>query len=562
MAKKKCNKNIWWIVGEAAVLAVAVFTVYYWRVFYSFDGTGAVKLTVLAAAVFSLLYFAVFCTVRFARTLAAKTALLLAVVGACTAVISPPMQVPDEASHYLRAYAISMGRFDFDATRGYPQDVDMLMECFPAAYTNANDGAAIKQYYTLQDPEDVGSTKIPDGEKLLILQRYQQYRSRLAAVEKGMTEQAAKQATEPGVVQVLPYIPQAVGIGVARLCGGDALIALYVGRLFNLAVYVVLAYLAINQLKKWQGVWIAVLFLPISVYMAASLSYDAQLLGLYALAAALLMREKFATRQLWHYLLCVTAMCVAKPWINLLWLFGLLFLPEKVWQPDKKLFKNRWDCIAWGIVVSTVLTLVLAWYGRTFRFHYAGGRMLADVDVLQQIRFVLLNPLRTVAVFWGTLYENGFFLSGFGNFGALDTQIPVVAWASVLLLVVGAVSESDTKPLSAKLNVGLGLFTVIYAISVIGAMYITYTPVGMVRVIGLQLRYFIPAILTGLILAAQGCGLLIQQNTGKQNPVAVTNKNSGHAMLLFGFGCAVYAAVLQLETYFIGPVIWKLSETL
>ena len=40
---------------------------------------------------------------------------------------NPPMQTPDETDHYLRTYAISMGRFDFDAQRGYPEDVDELV---------------------------------------------------------------------------------------------------------------------------------------------------------------------------------------------------------------------------------------------------------------------------------------------------------------------------------------------------------------------------------------------------------------------------------------------------
>lgn len=48
------------------------------------------------------------------------------------------MQTPDETDHYLRIYAISMGHFDFDAARGYPEDVNELVAAFPGAWVNAH----------------------------------------------------------------------------------------------------------------------------------------------------------------------------------------------------------------------------------------------------------------------------------------------------------------------------------------------------------------------------------------------------------------------------------------
>ena len=60
---------------------------------------------------------------------------------ACVRLCNPPMQTPDETDHYLRTYAISMGRFDFDAQRGYPEDVDELVAAFPGAWVNAHTSA-------------------------------------------------------------------------------------------------------------------------------------------------------------------------------------------------------------------------------------------------------------------------------------------------------------------------------------------------------------------------------------------------------------------------------------
>lgn len=550
-----------WGAGWLALCALSVFVVYYWRVFYSFDRMSAGLTTVLVALGFSVLYAAAALTLHFAKSLAARTAVLLATAGLVMCFASPPIQVPDEAQHFLRSYAISMGRFDFDSTRGYPDDVDLLLDCFPGAYTNGNNGAPVKQYYHLTDPDDPDSIKVADGSVISIADRFVRYREELAALEAG-AELTCKQWTEPLVVMLLPYFPQALGMAAARLLGCSALGCLYGGRIANLLVYALLAYFTMKNLKRWRGVFLAVLFLPLALYMGASLSYDAQLLGLYALAASLLLREEFEQKHLWQYIGVVALMNISKPWINLLWLPGLLFVNKK----NRRTKTKPWVGVLIGFAAAIAVTAFFTWYGRSFRYNYGTpDRMLGHTVVpAEQFLFVLKNPLRTVAVLWGTLFENEFFLPGLGNFGALDTLVPAVVWLSGALLVFGAFSCAHHRPLGAWTNTGLGVFCVLYTVGVMIAMYITYTPVGMVRVIGLQARYFLPAVLFGLVLLAQALGWL-QRRSGVTlqavNPeVKAAAKTPVHPMLMTGYVIAVLGGLLQLQTYFIGPVTWALSE--
>ncbi len=546
----------WKIGGWAVLCALAVLYVYFWRVFYSFDRLSALTVTALAVGLVSVLYWLLLAVLHFVPTLAGRAAVLLAAVGLCFCFANPPMQTPDESEHYLRAYAISMGRFDFDADRGYPADVDLLMDSFYGAYTNANNGAPIKQYYQLADPENAGSTKLPVGPLRLVTDCFDAYARGLAALQSGQAVDVNTR-TEPLIVMLLPYFPQALGMALGRLFGADALACVYWGRIFNLMVYVALAYLTLQGLQRWKNVFLAVLFLPLSVYMAASLSYDAQLLGLYALATSLLLRDKVTDRRAWAFVACVTLMNVAKPWINLLWAFGVLFIRKQDWQAKLK----RWQVCAVTFAAGVAITALCTWYGRSFRFNYGEvGRMLDDVGPLEQLFFVIKNPLRTVAVLWGTLTENQFFLTGLGNFGALDTYVPAVAWASILLLVAAAFAEAHRKPLSALTNAGLSIFTVVYAAAAMMALYITYTPVGMVRVIGLQARYFLPVVPAILVLLAQALGLL-QRRAGAVYAVKQPVSPAAPAMLPLGFAVAALSALWLCEAYFIGPVTWVL-ETL
>ena len=124
--------------------ALGIVASYYWRVFYGLDARGLAPLAVtgflcgtgcaggrggVAAApgqglcqTGRRLHFAVRHTVCLCKPAAAD---------------------PDETDHYLRTYAISMGRFDFDAARGYPEDVDELVAAFPGAWVNAHTSAGV-----------------------------------------------------------------------------------------------------------------------------------------------------------------------------------------------------------------------------------------------------------------------------------------------------------------------------------------------------------------------------------------------------------------------------------
>ena len=541
-----------WLFGWGVCCAAAVLAVYYWRVFYSYDRFPALWLTAAAVGVVSVLYFSVRCVLRFVPTLAGKAALLLVLAGLGFCFGDPPMQVPDEQGHFLREYAISMGRFDFDAERSYPGDVTLLVRDFPGAYTNGNDGAALKQYCHLADENDPNGLKLPDGPVLSVSDCFAAYRADVAAWRQTGVE-PEDPVKEPLVVMLIPYLVGALGMAAVRTLGGGALACLYAGRVCGLLRYALLAYLALRGQKRWRGAFLSVLFLPLALFMAGSLNYDAILLGLYAVAASLLLREEFGKKQMTGFVICVALINTIKPWINLLWIPGLLFLDKK----NRRTRLGPWGSMAVTLAASLAATALTSGYGRLARHNYGVvARMLGGtVSTLDQLKFCLANPLRTAAVLWGTLFENEFFLSGFGDFGALDTHIPVVAWCSVLLLALGVIHDVSEKPLSVRTNLGLGLFGAVYTVGVMAAMYLTYTPVGMVRVIGLQARYFLPALGCGMVLLAQVIG-----NTLRRSGHVLERRASAAAerspMLLTGFAVGALGALLLFVTYFIGPVTW------
>ena len=95
-------------------------------------------------------------------------------------------------------------------------------------------------------------------------------------------------------------------------------------------------------------------------------------------------------------------------------------------------------------------------------------------------------------------------------------------------------------------NGWLSVFAAVYAVGAMTAMYITYTPVGMVRIVGLQTRYFLPV----WLLLAVGVAALIRRAL---KPALTAERGEALALPLCGW-YAFAGAVLLFQHYFVGPV--------
>ena len=532
---KKRRAALWALCTALAVLC-AVAVTYYWRVFYAYTAVPAVPLALCAAALALCGAVAVWVCVYLCRSFAARAALAILLCGALFCFANPPMQAPDESTHFLRANAISMGRFDFDYDRPYPADVNALIEAFPGSYVNANTtfwlehdeagqlmGGGSSANYAIKQFADGTRTGIADG-----FARY------AALCESG---------DAPGV----PYLPQALCMAAARLLGFGALGQLYAGRLANLAVYTALCWLALKNCRRYQTVFLAVMLLPLSLFIAASANYDAVVLGCYYLAASYYCKDEITDRDIAVFAAAFLLMNAIKPYINLLWLALPLILPKKAW---KSRFR-KWQVAAVLLVVAVLaVTRLVDWYGTALRYDYPPvERYLGDtVNQVEQLKFVLANLPRTFMVFVGSLYERGLFLGELGTFGAMDLSIPVVQLFSVLALCLGAaLAVHEKSSLTPKSAVGLLGLAVFYVFGVMAAQYITYTPVGLPHVAGVQARYLLPAFLMLFVLAAALLSHVLA-------PARAGGRRAEGLALSACGAVAAISAVLLFQHYFVGPV--------
>lgn len=532
-----------WGLAAAAAVVVGVLWSYYWRVFFYLDSRVSPLVPTLGCVAVCLGVVLAAAVLRRLRTLPARGALCLLLCGALFCFANPPLQTPDETDHYLRTYAISKGRLDFDYDRTYPDDVAALVQAFPGGWVNAHTSVGLGT-----DP-DTGEEKPYDTAGYALKQygsdgAIQSITDSFAQYFATRNDPAEEPVHEPVSFLVLPFLPGALGMAVARLLGLGALGCLYGGRLGNLLAYTAICWLALRQAQKYRPALLGVMLLPLSLFMGGSLSYDATLLACYYLMIALLLRDSWTTSTAGMYLAACTFVSVAKPYLNLLWVALVLLVPLRAWHAKGRRWQWSLGCLA-GALAATMATET---YGRVMRYNYPviarqGGEAVGGME---QLIFVLTNPLRSMATFWGTLCENEFFIGQLGLFGWKDLPIQALNLLGPVMLLGAALLCSPQVPaLGRRRCAGLGAFAALYGLGAIAAMYITYTPVAMVRVVGLQARYFLPVFLVLVLLAAP----LLRRLLAPALPVARAEQL---AVPLFG-AHALFGAVLLFQHYFVGP---------
>ncbi len=530
-AKKRLPSWAGWLIGYAAVACGACALAYFWRVIFRLEAMPLLPLVAAILGVFSVLYLALFLLCRFCKNnICLQGAIGVFVLGLLFCFATAPLQAPDEQNHFLRAYSLSQGHLTYDYDRGYPDDVLLLLEKFPGFYNHQ---------VTYQNREMAPAA-------------FTEYKE---AVQAGQQPADAMQELnhEPILFLSLPYLPQALFMFVGRLFGLSALGLLYAGRIANLAVYAVLCYFAFKNCDKYRGVFFALALLPLSLFMAASCSYDSIMLALCYLVISYFCKKEIHNRDVVFFGVALAVACYLKV-NNIVLLAVLLLIPKSRWKAKI----NPWA--AAGLMLGGAVLLYGVWGmlvdGSLLKVNFPAELPRGsgeEAAPMQQLRFVLGNPLRFLSTLGLTLYENGGFLSGLGTFGWTDVFIPLAGVLSLLSMstssALGIQQKEDTRPGGA---VGLVLAAGVYALAVLAGMYVFETDLFSIRIVGAQPRYFLPAFLLLFML-----GSILLGKAVRPRLAGGTALRTERITLCMASAVAVVSAVLLFQSTFIGQWLAK-----
>ncbi len=301
------------------------------------------------------------------------------------------------------------------------------------------------------------------------------------------------------------YLPAAAGMGMAALVRAGPMETVLAGRVANALSCVLAGYVVLRLARRGRPALFALLALPMTLHLAATINQDGPLITTAALAAALLPR---AGGRYWVGVAALACVVAAKPPYLPLAAAALVPLDGAAWRARRH-----------GAACLIVVAAGLAWAGAAavfatvpfLRAPYHPGPLWPGPDLLfhtndpaAQFQVLLHRPALFLSLPLDTLTLGWQYLANtaVGVFASLDFYLP--AWyywvwyaalaAAALAAAVtagGRAEPSTPRPLA---SLTLALAAVSCLVGLILLQYLTWTEVGHATVDGVQGRYLLPVL--------------------------------------------------------------------
>ncbi len=474
-----------------ALIPLSFFIVYYFRVIHEPAWLNQTAFSIYVFAALAVLFSICFFLLQnYKKKPELVLATLVFIIAALFALTTPVNQVPDENVHFLRAQAMAQGQFGFDENHEFPRDTMVLMESFPNMYLN--------------------------GYSYSIASHYEMYFENVADA----------QHTPPqiGIIifQFFAYIPQTIGIVFARIIGCGAMGAFYFSRIFNALFFSVCAYFSFVFAKRFKILIFTVMLIPILIYSAGSANSDSVLFALMFVALSAVLSENFNLKKLAVFTVCMAILIVSKA--SYVVLLPLIFAVNREnWNVSFKLKKiSKKIAAAFAVVFSVFIYQFMAVYVELFSNYGVIERTMDSTNPAMQLMFILQNPLRYIATFADLMIEQSFFLFQSGLLGWLDADIVIVSNFTVIFVLINTFKQSHVfKKKDFSIVLGFAIASLLTYGVVVTGLYLSWSPVGHIDIIGVQMRYFAPAFVGAVLVL----GYYLSRFTSAHGIVAVGNGN-------------------------------------
>lgn len=375
-----------------------------------------------------------------------------------------PDFVPDEPSHFQRAYSVS----NFNLT----SSIHVMIDSDYAAKKLTNYSQILPSIYFTTGPVQL------------------------------------EQFHEACSYNFILYIFPALAINIGKLINLSLYGCYYLGRMANLILYIVFGYASIKITPKLKWMFFVFLFNPMLLHLAGSYSSDVIIDGVCVLSLAYFLylyfdKESIDTKDIVIVISMIFIMLIAK--YAFLPLFGIYFLviPKLI-----KISKKQWAilviCICFGMSFYLLHTY-LASFGETIpsqEVYYTSN----NVNASEQINYLLSNPTNIVTMYARTFYQeiDYYFENFVSKLGWLEIDINAISYYLFYIILFFTICLEKVK-LSIGNRIWFFILALIVAAIIVLGLYLYWAPVGWPVSAGVQGRYFVPCAL--LILTSISNGL-------------------------------------------------------
>lgn len=397
------------------------------------------------------------------------------------AILTPPFQVPDEFQHFFRSYQLSV-----------PEIWGSVQDGLPGSSIPASLPDLVER--TWGTPE-IWYRPPPIAHPLV--ETWREFRHPL--------EPERRKFTEFSTVHYSPllYLPQTLGVAVGRLSGTSPLALLYLGRLANAVVAVLVIAWSLKVLPMGRSTALAVALLPMAQFEYGSVAPDAMIIAAAFLLAALALRASLRkTRPLIDVLFSSAAagvICAKVVYAPLL----AIGVPEIFRTVNSSMSGKTTRTLlpAQIFVAAFALGFAALWLASTSSTILS---LTPAATIATNEAAILAEPQRFAQMLITDIQSNGFIyiLEAIGVLGHLDLFLPsyVYVLAAVSLVLACALTGTNDPRLDAVVilwNLCLIASVVLLIQTTLFVVSASQGPFWEIR--GVQGRYFLPL---GAIAAA------------------------------------------------------------
>ena len=381
----------------------------------------------------------------------------------------------DEHAHFYRAYEISQGIFN----------------------TKIEDEESVTTI-----PEAFEETT-PEGEACNIT--YYRNVIDFLGVDINEDETMTVNASYMAVYSPIPYIPQALTIGILNIFTDNVAIIFYGARIVNLLVSVFLLYFAMKLISFGKKMIFLITILPTTMVQISSLSPDALTLTSSILFVAYVLKLWYEKRKITKkevskltILGIVVALCKI---VYIPFVFFVLILPRKSYK-DKK---NYILSVIVMIVIPILINLIWLAIANTHLSLIDNNKSsVQTANILTNIPEYIRTAAYTLQYAMDktltALFGGGYITHNTNAVGnGFITVIPMI-----LLFVFEILFDEKLKiNLEMKAKVIISIISLAIIGLIFTSLYVQWSPLKWFFVDGVQGRYFLPLLLPLTILLAQ-----------------------------------------------------------
>ncbi len=308
----------------------------------------------------------------------------------------------------------------------------------------------------------------------------------------------------------IAYLPQTLGLKIARSLHASAPVLFYAGRLAALLAYICLTFVTLHIAPRGRSVVLLVATWPMTLLLAATYSADTLTIGLALLLIACVLRSFHDPRATWRLFAvafaAALALALCKSTYYVLAIL-LLLIPQR-------LFQSRlvsWAAKMGALTVIAVVSVI--WFLQVRGISAAAYFPPAALNPREQLTLIIHDPVWYVKFMaamllgeqagmftWQTFVAQiGFFRSWAPGQPFPPPWVMVVGYVILVQAYIREAAPPYTRSLSAVAKAALPLaIIVINTVLIVTAVYVESVPVR-TSFVAIQGRYFLPLVAVPLV---------------------------------------------------------------